>query len=35
MLTGLLNPTEGHAEVYGLDLFNEMSEVRKFMGICP
>ena len=35
MLTGLLEPTEGHAEVFGMDIFREMSEVRKQLGVCP
>lgn len=35
MLTGLLEPTEGHAEVFGMDIFQDMSEVRKIMGVCP
>ena len=35
MLTGLLQKTEGHAEVFGIDIFNNISEVRKSMGVCP
>mmetsp|Transcript_30475 Transcript_30475/g.46700 ORF Transcript_30475/g.46700 Transcript_30475/m.46700 type:complete len:105 (+) Transcript_30475:1705-2019(+) len=35
MLTGLLEPTEGYAEVFGLDIFNEMEDVRKNLGVCP
>ena len=35
MLTGLLEPTEGHAEVLGMDIFNEMDDVRKILGVCP
>ena len=35
MLTGLFEPTRGKAEVFGYDLFKEMDEVRKFMGVCP
>jgi ATP-binding cassette subfamily A (ABC1) protein 3 len=35
MLTGLLEPTEGHAEVMGLDIFNEMPEFRNHLGVCP
>ena len=35
MLTGLLTTTEGKAKVYDKDLFNEMDDVRKFMGVCP
>lgn len=35
MLTGLLSATEGAAEVFGVDIFNRMYDVRKFMGVCP
>ena len=35
MLTGLIEPTEGHAEVFGTDIFNNMEEVRKNLGVCP
>lgn len=35
MLTGLLEPTEGYASVNGIDIFNNMSEVRKNLGVCP
>ena len=35
MLTGLLEPTQGHAEVLGMDIFREMSDVRKILGVCP
>lgn len=35
MLTGLLESTKGMAEVYGIDLFNEMDKVRTMMGVCP
>ena len=35
MLTGLLNKSEGTASVFGIDLFNRMSEVRQIMGVCP
>ena len=35
MLTGLLNASSGRAEVFGLDLFEEMSKVRQFLGVCP
>lgn len=34
MLMGLLDPTSGHAEILGRDLFGEMNEVRKFLGVC-
>jgi ATP-binding cassette subfamily A (ABC1) protein 3 len=35
MLTGLLNPTSGSASIFGVDLFNKMDDVRRFMGVCP
>jgi ABC-type multidrug transport system ATPase subunit len=35
MLTGLIEPTEGCAEVFGIDIFNNMNEVRKNLGVCP
>ena len=35
MLTGLLNPTSGKAEVFGIDIFSEMDEFRKILGVCP
>ena len=35
MLTGLVESTQGHCEVFGHDLFNEMSDVRQFLGVCP
>ena len=35
MLTGLLEATEGEANVFGVDMFNDMNTVRKFMGVCP
>jgi ATP-binding cassette, subfamily A (ABC1), member 3 len=35
MLTGLINSTSGFAEVFGVDLFEDMNEVRHFLGVCP
>lgn len=35
MLIGLLDPTSGSAEILGRDLFENMNEVRKFLGVCP
>lgn len=35
MLTGLHAASEGSAEVFGTDIFEQFDEVRKFMGICP
>lgn len=35
MLTGLLEPSAGQASVFGIDIFNNMDEVRKNLGVCP
>ena len=35
MLTGLLTPTSGEAEVFGLDVFADITSVREFLGVCP
>ena len=35
MLTGLLTPTSGSAEVFGLDIFEEINRIRDFLGVCP
>ena len=35
MLTGLIEPTSGKAEVFGLDIFNQMEDFRKVLGVCP
>jgi ABC-type multidrug transport system ATPase subunit len=35
MLTGLLEPTEGRAEVFGFDAFEDMSRLRENLGVCP
>lgn len=35
MLTGLLEPTAGYAEVFGIDIFNNMEDIRKILGVCP
>mmetsp|Transcript_44285 Transcript_44285/g.32277 ORF Transcript_44285/g.32277 Transcript_44285/m.32277 type:complete len:231 (+) Transcript_44285:208-900(+) len=35
MLTGLITNTSGSAEVFGYDIFEEMHEVRQFLGVCP
>ena len=35
MLTGLFKASEGSAEVFGVNIFEEIDEVRKFMGVCP
>ena len=35
MLTGLINKTDGKATVYDVDCFEEMGDMREFMGVCP
>ena len=35
MLTGLLSPTSGDAEVFGIDIFEDINRVRDFLGVCP
>ena len=35
MLTGLIGRTKGEATVYGKNLFEDIDEVREFMGVCP
>jgi len=35
MLTGLLNPSGGSAEVFGIDIFDNINNVREFLGVCP
>lgn len=35
MLTGLIEPTAGCAEVFGLDIFADQAELRKILGVCP
>jgi ATP-binding cassette, subfamily A (ABC1), member 3 len=35
MLTGLIESTSGVAEVFGHDLFEDMTDVRQFLGVCP
>lgn len=35
MLTGLFGASEGSAEIFGIDVFNEMGRVRQVMGVCP
>ena len=35
MLTGLIQKTDGTATVYDTDCFEEMGDVREFMGVCP
>ena len=35
MLTGLIPKSEGTATIYKYDVFDEMNDVREFMGVCP
>lgn len=35
MLTGLIKKSVGSARAYGVDMFEEMEDVREFMGVCP
>ena len=35
MLTGLIKKSKGIASCYGVNLFEDMDEVRKFIGVCP
>ena len=35
MLTGLIEKSSGEAACYDVNLFDEMDEVREFMGVCP
>ncbi len=35
MLTGLLNKSQGNARCFNVDMFEQMDEVREFMGVCP
>ena len=35
MLTGLIEANAGFAEVFGIDIFNKMDEMRKILGVCP
>ena len=35
MLTGLVQSTDGKAELFGQDLFENLEQVRGSMGVCP
>lgn len=35
MLTGLFEQSGGSAELFGIDMFNDMTQVRQIMGVCP
>ena len=35
MITGLYEPTHGYAEIYGINIFEEMDQIRENLGVCP
>lgn len=35
MVTGLLNPSGGSAELFGIKIFEEIDRVREILGVCP
>jgi len=35
MLSGLIQPTKGTAQINGIDIFKNMDEMRKMLGVCP
>ena len=35
MLTGLIEPTSGSAEVFGFDMDTQMTSIREILGVCP
>ena len=35
MLTGLFKKSAGRARCFDVDIFEQMDEVREFMGLCP
>lgn len=35
MLSGLFGQTEGEAELFGTNLFDDMKKIRQIMGVCP
>jgi ABC-type multidrug transport system ATPase subunit len=35
MITGLIEPTFGSAQAFDIDIFEEMDELRKYLGVCP
>ena len=35
MLTGLIKKSHGRAFCYDVDVFENMDEIREFMGVCP
>lgn len=35
LLTGLYEPTSGEAEIFGVDMFEGIEQVRDLLGVCP
>jgi ABC-type multidrug transport system ATPase subunit len=35
VLTGVLNPSSGAAEICDYNIIDEMESIRKIMGVCP
>jgi ATP-binding cassette subfamily A (ABC1) protein 3 len=35
MLSGLIQPTKGTAQLNGIDIFENMDQMRKMLGVCP
>jgi hypothetical protein len=35
MLTGLIQATAGSASVFDLNIFEDMDDFRKILGVCP
>ena len=35
MLSGLIQPSKGTATMNGIDIFKNMDEMRKMLGVCP
>lgn len=35
MLSGLIQPSKGTAQINGIDIFQNMEDMRKILGVCP
>lgn len=35
MITGLYEATHGKAEIFGIDAFEDMDQIREILGVCP
>jgi ABC-type multidrug transport system ATPase subunit len=35
MLTGVTEPTEGTAKIFGFDITQQIEEIRQIMGVVP